>query len=428
MVYVLDINGQPLMPTERHGKVRRLLRDKKAKVVHREPFTIKLLYEPKTKITQDLGLAVDTGSETFGTAVVGNGKTYYASEVQVRNDVTKKQTNRRKNRRNRRCRKCRYRPARFDNRKNSKKKDRYNPTLVSKSDSHIKKIDFICSILPIEYMVFECGQFDPHLLKKQEAGEPFDERGGYQKGELYGFSNAREACLNRDNYICQFCKKKGNMTLNAHHIIYRRNGGADTLDNLITLCEQHHKDLHAGRLPEEFVNSLEGKKKGQLKHATQMNILRSMLLKHYPEAIETHGYVTKENRFKLGWKKTHYIDAIVIASAGERVELPEFVYLKKSVSKGDYQLTKSVRGERKIPTGKIKGFRKFDKVKYLGKEYFIKGRRKTGTAVLMDIYGNKIDFSYMPRGKQTPKLENCKRIQARSSTLCMRVKADEVTL
>ena len=31
MVYVLNLNGEPLMPTNRHGKVRRLLRDKKAK-------------------------------------------------------------------------------------------------------------------------------------------------------------------------------------------------------------------------------------------------------------------------------------------------------------------------------------------------------------------------------------------------------------
>ena len=46
-VYVLDIDGQPLMPTTRFGKVRRLLRDKKAKVVKRCPFTIKLLYEPE---------------------------------------------------------------------------------------------------------------------------------------------------------------------------------------------------------------------------------------------------------------------------------------------------------------------------------------------------------------------------------------------
>ena len=33
MVYVLNINGQPLMPTQRHGKVRRLLKAEKAKVI-----------------------------------------------------------------------------------------------------------------------------------------------------------------------------------------------------------------------------------------------------------------------------------------------------------------------------------------------------------------------------------------------------------
>nr|WP_302510458.1 RRXRR domain-containing protein [uncultured Ruminococcus sp.] len=32
------------MPTSRFGKVRRLLKDKKAKVIRRNPFTIKLLY------------------------------------------------------------------------------------------------------------------------------------------------------------------------------------------------------------------------------------------------------------------------------------------------------------------------------------------------------------------------------------------------
>ena len=32
MVYVLDKNGHPLMPTCRHGKVKHLLKDGKAKV------------------------------------------------------------------------------------------------------------------------------------------------------------------------------------------------------------------------------------------------------------------------------------------------------------------------------------------------------------------------------------------------------------
>ena len=30
MVYVQDINGKPMMPTTRHGKVRRLLKENKA--------------------------------------------------------------------------------------------------------------------------------------------------------------------------------------------------------------------------------------------------------------------------------------------------------------------------------------------------------------------------------------------------------------
>ena len=35
----------------------------------------------------------------------------------------------------------------------------------------------------------------------------------------------------------------------------------------------------------------------------------------------------------------------------------------------------------------------FDKIEYLGKEYFIKGRMSTGYAVLMNIKGKRIDFS-----------------------------------
>ena len=53
MVYVLDIDGQPLMPTTRCGKVRRLLNSGQARVVRKRPFTIQLNYEPKTNIVKD---------------------------------------------------------------------------------------------------------------------------------------------------------------------------------------------------------------------------------------------------------------------------------------------------------------------------------------------------------------------------------------
>ena len=88
MVYVLSIDGQPLMPTNRHGKVRRMLKSKQAKVVSRCPFTIQLLFETDNEI-QDLSLGVDTGSATLACAVTNNqNKVKYLAEVLIRNDIT----------------------------------------------------------------------------------------------------------------------------------------------------------------------------------------------------------------------------------------------------------------------------------------------------------------------------------------------------
>jgi hypothetical protein len=39
----------------------------------------------------------------------------------------------------------------------------------------------------------------------------------------------------------------------------------------------------------------------------------------------------------------------------------------------------------------------------------------TGFAILMDIEGNKIDFSNAPKGMKTPKMNNMKRIGSRKT-------------
>ena len=98
------------------------------------------------------------------------------------------------------------------------------------------------------------------------------------------------------------------------------------------------------------------------------------------------------------------------------------MFLCTPSSKGDYQKTKGVRSEQPVTTGKIQGFRKFDKVRYFGIDCFIKGRMSTVYAILMDIEGNKIDFSFMSKGMKTPKLSNCKRIAARSSQMVCAMK------
>lgn len=154
-----------------------------------------------------------------------------------------------------------------------------------------------------------------------------------------------------------------------------------------------------------------------------MNAIRKQLLKLYPEAIETFGYVTKANRLRLGIEKKHCYDACTIATQGNAFNTKSDLYKKKCVPDGDFQKTKGVRSERPIATDKICGFRRFDKVRYFGKDYFIKGRMSTGYASLMDIDGNKIDFSYMPRGQKTPKLSNCKRIAARKTQMIQTIAA-----
>ena len=127
--------------------------------------------------------------------------------------------------------------------------------------------------------------------------------------------------------------------------------------------------------------------------------------------------------------KEHYYDAVAIASLDNiqnngliSVDFKtKSIIFKKCVADGDYQQTKGVRSEQRIPTGKIQGFRKFDKVKYLSKEYFIKGRMSTGYAILMGIEGNRINF------KPIPKFSKMKRVSARQTILSAIHPMTEVT-
>lgn len=417
MVYVISQNNKPLMPCS-NPIARLLLKQNKAKVKQREPFTIKLIYET-TNYTQDLTLGVDTGSGTIGTAVSrNNGDIVYMSEVIVRNDIADKMAQRAKYRRNRRNRKTRYRKVRWLNRANSIKKGRFSPTIQSKLHSHVKEIEYVKSILPITTMVFETGQFDMHLMKNPSLANPKVRHWGYQKGSNYGFENTKAMVLNRGNYTCQCCKgKHKNSKLEVHHIVFRSQGGSDEASNLITLCHTCHKDLHNGKINPK----LSGKVKGTLKYATQMNSIRKQLFRTFPNAIETFGYITKANRLAIGIDKSHYYDACTIATQGKPFTVKTKLCKKKCVSDGDFQKTKGIRSEQPIVTDKIYGFRKFDKVRYFGNEYFIKGRMSTGYAILMDIDGHKIDFSTMPKGYKTPKLSNCKRITARTSQMLQAV-------
>jgi hypothetical protein len=383
---------------------RLLLKHGKAKVIRRTPFILKLISSPETVYTQSVTLGVDTGSSVVGSAAADEqGNILYLSEVELRNDIAAILKERSSSRRDRRNRKTRYRPARWLNRKNSIKTGRFSPTMRSKIDAHLREIRFVQSFLPITSIVLETGTFDPHALKNPEV---LQKKWLYQKGINYGFANTKAYVLTRDGYICQQCKGKSkDRRLEVHHLVFRSQQGSDEEANLLTLCKTCHDALHAGTITLKH----QGAKKGSLLHATQMNSIRIQLLQRVV-AEETWGFVTKEHRHLAELPKEHMFDAAVIATRGiAPIFQTTNMLAKRCVADGDYRQTKGKRSEQHITTGKIMRYRKFDKVRYLGQEYFIKGRMTTGYAILMDLSGNKVTL------KPIPKFERMKRVSARSS-------------
>lgn len=404
MVYVQDINGKPLMPTTRHGKVRRLLKANKAVVVNICPFTIKLMYiTPDYK--QEIVLGADAGTKHVGLSATTKSKELYASEVILRNDIVDLLSTRRGLRRVRRNR-LRYRKPRFNNRVKSKHPGWIAPSVRYKIDAHIRVIDGICSILPVSHIIIEVAQFDTQKIKNSDiSGKE------YQEGDQLGFWNVREYVLARDGYKCQHCKGKSkDAILNVHHIESRKTGG-NSPSNLITLCETCHKEYHKGNI------DLKIKRGKSLRDAAIMGIMKwrlyETLKSKFSNISMTFGYITKYNRIRNNIEKSHISDAFVISNNFNAKRLG-FLYKIKLVRRHNRQIHKM-----KIQKGGVKrlnqspfevfGFRLFDRVKIDNKFYFIYGRRRAGRFNIRDINGeNSKDVMYKKLN-----LSRCKRFMVK---------------
>ena len=402
MVYVQDINGNPLMPTTRHGKVRRLLKQNRAVVVNLCPFTIRMTYATAS-YKQEITLGVDAGTKHAGLSATTKSEELYASEVTLRSDIIDLLSTRRELRRVRRGR-LRYRKSRFNNRTSSKKEGWAAPSIRQRIDSHLKQISDIHRILPISKIIIEVAQFDTQKIKNPDIKNK-----EYQQGEQLGFWNVREYVLARDNHKCQHCKGKSkDPVLNVHHLESRKTGG-DSPSNLITLCETCHKEYHKGGF------DLKIKRSKSLRDAAIMGIMKWRLYEElkssYPDVKMTFGYITKHNRIQQNIQKSHTSDAFVISKNFDAERLG-FSYNVKLVRRHNRQIHKI-----NIPKGGIKrlnqcpfevfGFRLFDKVKFNNHYYFIYGRRKTGQFNIRDFDGkNSRGISYrrfeLCRGKRNP--------------------------
>ena len=385
MVYVLDIAGKPLMPTERHGKARRLLRDGKAHVVRLMPFTIQLDYE-STAYRQEVSLGIDAGSVHIGVSATTEKKELFAAEVVLRTDIVKKLASCLELRRGRRYRKTRYRKQRFNNRQ--RKGGWLAPSVRNKVESHLKVIRLVHSLLPVTKTTIEVAQFDAQKIKNDAI-----QGAEYQHGEKMGFWNVREYVLARDGHKCQHCKGKSkDPILNVHHLESRKTGG-NAPNNLITLCETCHKAYHRG----EF--ELKVKRGISLRDSSVINIMRWAVYEQAKAEFEnvrlTYGYVTKHTRIEKGIEKTHCADAFCISRNVEALRLGSYIKCRCfarhtrtlhvcNPKKGG--IRRSAVASHWIGKSRLQ---RFDSVEWNGVKCFIFGSTN-GRPILRDIDGKSV--------------------------------------
>lgn len=362
LVYVINQNGQPLMPCK-PAKARKLLRDRRAKVIGRCPFTIKLLWDCEEHV-QEVTLGIDKGSHVTGFCCVGKGRILLSGDIEHRLDVKEKMDGRRINRRKRRNRKW-YRAARFLNRRSSKHSGRLPPSIKTNVEEVIRVVRQIP--LPIGKIVIEDVQVDIARLNNPTL------QGSHYQDPTRLDENLRIACLMRDGYTCQQGGKQ-HTRLEAHHIVFREQGGKDSLTNLVTLCETCHKHVHQGNVTLKATGV-----SGHLDQIAQ----RSMQGKSYLYAALSRqvalsrlfGYQTATWRKARNLPKAHDADALCIATYNTGEVVPydrEHCYTvsfrPRRTRRQYHDLPRKGQGRVRYQRNtELEGFRKGDIVRVKGK-------------------------------------------------------------
>jgi len=326
-VYVLNQNGNPLMPCK-PAKARHLLRDGKAKLVNRKPFTIQLLWDCEESV-QEVRCGIDKGCKVTSIACVGNGEVLFSANIKHRNPVALQQKDgstktfvqvRAERRRGRRNRHRWHRKPRFNNRASSKRSGRLPPTIRMNVMEVVRVLKQIP--LPISHITVEDVQVDVRRLSDANV-----KNREYQHSNRLD-ENLRLACLMRDNFTCQKCGKK-DTRLEAHHIVWTSKGGKDSIYNLITLCEgchdKVHKTVESGKVKlkgGKVVIGMDGFKDKMAQRTMKSRFaspLRSeqgktllySLLENIASLSTVYGYQTAEFRKACDFSKEHWLERYV---------------------------------------------------------------------------------------------------------------------
>ena len=394
-VFVLSQEGKSLMPTTPQ-RARRWLKEKRARVVRKEPFTLRLRFATREHV-QPVNVGVDTGSKVVGIAATTNGEVVFQAEVYLRDDIAEKLVQRRHYRRNRRSQKTRYRPARYANRR---RPDGWlTPSIRSKCDATTKVVRFLLSFLPVSQVSIEIAGFDTQKMQTPEiAGR------SYQQGELFGYL-LREYLLHKWQRTCAYCGNK-DVPLQLEHIVPKSRGGSSRVFNLTLACKACNRRKGVQTAEEFGYPEIQAQARVSLRDAAHVSSLKTAVVQQVQALFRddqvhtTFGYETKYKRIQvLGLPKSHCNDAVAIAcQIGEVVKPLETVYHIRCLPRGQYQRFNGRHSEHKCwAPRKVQGFKLYEVVKTKAVIGYIAGRREKGAFVIKEVTSGKKLAEVTPR-------------------------------
>lgn len=317
-VFLIDTNKRPLDPIH-PAQARQLLRNGKAAIFRKFPFTLILKESRPDAPVQPLRIKIDPGAKYTGIAIVNDalGSVVFAAELQHRGFAIKESLlSRRQLRRGRRNRKTRYRKPRFDNR--LRPEGWLPPSLMSRVHNIDTWVKRLSKYAPITAISQELVKFDSQILQNPDI-----QGNEYQQGTLAGYET-RQYLLEKWGRDCAYCGKPG-LKLQVEHIHPRAKGGSNRISNLTLSCESCNlkkgtrdiKDF-LKKEPEKLNKILAQAKKPMADtaavNATRFKLLETLKATGLP--VETgSGGLTKFNRTNQNLEKTHWIDAACVGKS-----------------------------------------------------------------------------------------------------------------
>ena len=317
-VFVVDVSGQPLDPCH-PARARELLRQHRAVVQRRYPFTIQMVDRTRSESTvHEHRLKIDPGSKTTGLALLRGARVVWAAELTHRGQRIKQLLDdRRAIRRNRRQRKTRYRAPRFLNR--TRPPGWLPPSLASRVANVETWVARLARRCPLAALSMELVRFD-----MQQLMHPDIDGVEYQQGELFGYE-VREYLLEKWHRTCAYCGAQ-QVPLQVEHIVPKARGGSDRVTNLTLACAPCNEKKGAQTAAEFGHPEVQARARQPLKDAAAVNTTRWALFQRLHQTglpVECgSGGRTKYNRVVRGLSKTHWHDAACVgASTPETMRL-----------------------------------------------------------------------------------------------------------